>query len=46
MQHSNMLMYIFIRFHIPIRNSDEEDGTVIYFPVPNDKVLTLEDLRE
>ncbi|XP_069126951.1 uncharacterized protein [Argopecten irradians] len=33
--------------HIPIRNAEDKDpdATVIYFPIPNDGKLTLDDLR-
>lgn len=39
------LFYIYCRSHIPLRNSDDEASTIIYFPVPCDSPLTLQDLR-
>jgi len=32
--------------HIPIRNSEEEDGTIIFFPVKKDGDLTLDYLSK
>jgi len=44
--HVNVHFGLCCRSHISIRNSIDNDDTVIYFPVPVNAVLTLDDLRK